>query len=714
MKKQIIACIILLIALSYQTSVSNAQNNNNSKYGLYVGLNDNLHTANFQKLPGIPSCCPRYEDGSKFSYSLGLLYELKLDDKFWLGFRLGIMDLSATLTKVESTTLIKDGKDIIGKFEHNVISDIINLGLEPTLNYNFWDSFFLSGGIRIGMNIKKDYRQYEKAIEPEGEVIFKDTQSPIRNEFSGEIPSAKAFQMSALVALSYELPLNADASLRIAPEIGYYLGLTDQAEDTDWKINALKFGFALKYVPIDKAPKQIKYEQLRYIDTIKIENEQVAANRFSVGKSKIDTLVNETEIEIINSIVTTRTDTVFVKKEYSLSIDIKAVGLTNDGKEIENPTFTVEEFVSRQLDPILNYVFFDDNSSTIPNRYKSLSSGETQSFDEKGLYGQSTINIYYNVLNIVGKRMKDNPKAKITLVGCNSDLDNEKGNTELSQKRAESVKNYLVNNWNIEDSRIKIEKRNLPLNPSTPKDEPDKIAENRRVEINSDNYKILEPILTENIERTANPPSVRFYPTIKAESGIKQWQITASQNTDSKNKFSKTGSGEMPKFIDWKLDGQQDITPKTAEPLNYTFEAIDTKSNKKTAENKTLPFKLITVQNKRIEKVEDTEIEKYSLILFDFDKATIEGNNKKIIELIDSKIRPNSEVEIIGYTDRTGSEEYNLTLSEKRASALKNALNKQNIKSEGKGNKVLLFDNNNPEGRFYSRTVVITIKTKVK
>lgn len=714
MKNLIIAILLIIISTCYKPIVSYSIENNNSKYGVFFGLNDNMHSANFQKLPGIPSCCPRYENGYKISYSLGILYEYKLDDKFWLGLRLGIMDLSATLTKVESTTLIKDNQAISGKFEHSVISDILNVGLEPTINYNFWDNFFLSGGLRIGMNIKKDYKQQEKAIEPEGEVAFLDTKTAIRNEFSGEIPSAKALQISGLIALSYELPMNSDASFRIAPELGYYLGLTDQAEETDWKINSLKFGFAIKYVPVEKAPKPIKYEQLKYIDTLRIENDLVAANRFSIGKIKTDTLVKENNNEIVNSIISTRTDTIFVKKEYSLSLDIKAVGLTNDGKEIENPLFTVEEFVSRSLDPLLNYIFFDDNSSVIPKRYINLSENETDNFNEKGLYGQSTINIYYNVLNIFGKRLTENPKAKITLIGCNSDLDKEKGNIELSQNRAESVKNYLVNNWNIDASRIKIDKRNLPLNPSTPKDEPDKIAENRRVEIYSDNYKIMEPILTEKIERIANPPSVRFYPSAKVESGLKLWQITASQTSDSKNKFSVSGNSDLPVYVDWKLDEQQEITPKTAEPLNYNFEIVDQKSNKKAVENKTLPIKLITVQNKRVEKIEDTEIEKYRLILFDFDKATIDGNNKKIVELIESKIKPESEVEIIGYTDRTGTEEYNRTLSEKRATALKNALNKQMIKSEGKGNSVLLFDNNNPEGRFYSRTVVVTIKTKVK
>ena len=60
-------------------------------------------------------------------------------------------------------------------------------------------------------------------------------------------------------------------------------------------------------------------------------------------------------------------------------------------------------------------------------------------------------------------------------------------------------------------------------------------------------------------------------------------------------------------------------------------------------------------------------------MLFDFDKATIKPEGKAVL---DSVIRStqNMRVElfaVIGYTDRIGSNKYNLKLSEKRATAVK-------------------------------------------
>ncbi|HPP39906.1 MAG TPA: OmpA family protein, partial [Candidatus Kapabacteria bacterium] len=125
-----------------------------------------------------------------------------------------------------------------------------------------------------------------------------------------------------------------------------------------------------------------------------------------------------------------------------------------------------------------------------------------------------------------------NPTAKITLIGCNSDQGAEKGNIELSRKRAEEVKNYLTNVWGISNDRITIQTRNLPQKASTPTNEPDKIAENRRVEIISDIEKITEPIFIEKIDRTANPPIVRFKLEAEAEAGLKEWRVVANQKND--------------------------------------------------------------------------------------------------------------------------------------------------------------------------------------
>jgi outer membrane protein OmpA-like peptidoglycan-associated protein len=308
--------------------------------------------------------------------------------------------------------------------------------------------------------------------------------------------------------------------------------------------------------------------------------------------------------------------------------------------------------------------------------------------------------------------MLENPTTKITLLGCNSDIGAEKNNSLLSTKRAEEVKNYLVNVWKISSDRIKLESRGLPAKASLPKDEADKIAENRRVEILSDEYEILKPVFIEKIDRTANPPIARFKQSANSEIGLKNWEVTAYQTSDPTNKYISSGTSQLLQTVDWKLDNFQKIIPKFPEPLLYSLKLTDSKGNEKFIDSKTLPIKVVTLQEKKKEMLGDYEIERFSLILFDFDKANIEGNNQKIIDFIKTRIKPNSEVEISGYTDRTGEEDYNKKLSSMRAEQTKKALGTSAAKAQGFGEEKLIYDNELPEGRFYCRTIEITVRTK--
>jgi outer membrane protein OmpA-like peptidoglycan-associated protein len=73
-----------------------------------------------------------------------------------------------------------------------------------------------------------------------------------------------------------------------------------------------------------------------------------------------------------------------------------------------------------------------------------------------------------------------------------------------------------------------------------------------------------------------------------------------------------------------------------------------------------------------------------------------------------------------GYTDETGSTQHNDELSDQRAREVKQSLEQRLAKSqttitapilsEGRGSRDLPYDNRLPEGRFFSRTVNVTIE----
>jgi outer membrane protein OmpA-like peptidoglycan-associated protein len=76
---------------------------------------------------------------------------------------------------------------------------------------------------------------------------------------------------------------------------------------------------------------------------------------------------------------------------------------------------------------------------------------------------------------------------------------------------------------------------------------------------------------------------------------------------------------------------------------------------------------------------------------------------------------PDTTIQIIGYTDSTGSASYNLQLSEQRAIAVKNALaiqgvNPARMTAIGMGESNPVADNSTPEGRMLNRRVAIKLQ----
>ncbi len=716
-----IVIFVLVFLFCFQGSLlsnGESEQKSNAKYGLYSHYGINTHSADFYKLKGIPNCCPQFEIGTGLGFDLGILYERKLSEVFWFGGRLGITTLDGELIREEETTIILDSGFTDGIFEHKLSGDFLNIGVEPSIIFNPFGELLISFGARLGANINQKYDQIEKIVSPKGVGTFidstgNDSHSRKRNEFSGDIPNSAPFQIGLIGGVSYELPLNSQGSFILAPEVTYYFPLVELVENTNWKVNSLRGGIAIKYRPVFKPSKEKKFRKEKFIDTVEIETDEVAESRIVQGKGDISSETIETETEIIESKILKRTDTLLTPKRYKLRGSIVAVGVDSIGEEIPNPIFTIEEYVSNRLDPLLNYVFFANNSSELPDRYNLLSQAETKRFEIDSLFRESTIDIYYNILNIVGKRMTEYPTANLTLVGCNSGVGEEKNDRDLSRKRAEEVKDYLVNVWKISSDRINLQNRNLPNKASTPIREDDKIAENRRVEIYSDSYNITKPVFIEKIDRWASPPIARFKAEAKAEAGLKSWEITAYQSTAPYDRFVKRGGKSLPDKVDWKLEKFQKITPKFPKKIIYNLKLEDKKGNQRTITNKTLPIKVITVRQKRREKIGDYEIERFSLILFDFDKARILGKNKKIVDFIKSRIKPESEIEISGFTDRTGSSDYNKRLSERRAKSAKKAFNRPDATARGIGEERLLYENELPEGRFYCRTVKIVVKTKV-
>ncbi len=397
-----------------------------------------------------------------------------------------------------------------------------------------------------------------------------------------------------------------------------------------------------------------------------------------------------------------------IPAEPSLSADIKIKGVI-DNIEINTDKIIIEEFLSRQMRPLLPYIFFEDGSDQIQSKYAILDKSSTNKFTMQDLLGKNNLETYYQVLNIIAKRMNEMPNTKLTITGCNSNKGIEKNNKALSKNRAEKVKDYFVSNWGISSDRIDIKFGNKPKVPSNDKTIQG-VEENRRVELSSEDWVLMAPIDINDTLRTITPPTLRFKPEIESEKGVKNWSV----NIIAGEKQIKTINGtNKPKGnIDWFSEEHINSIRKY-NSLDYKLSVTNEDGKTITTNTKSIPVEVLSIQKKRQMLTKDTVFNVYNLILFDFDKSKLDPVNKRITDVIKSEIPDNGLVQIFGYTDNMGDEKHNAKLSGARAKSTSTAIKAKNMASFGKGESELLFTNDIPEGRFLCRTVVVEVKIPV-
>mgnify|MGYP001229787701 FL=1 len=124
-----------------------------------------------------------------------------------------------------------------------------------------------------------------------------------------------------------------------------------------------------------------------------------------------------------------------------------------------------------------------------------------------------------------------------------------------------------------------------------------------------------------------------------------------------------------------------------------------------------------TVPDAKVERVgEGIVVEFSSNILFGFDQSSLSNDAKVNLDKLVTVLNhyPDTDIEIQGHTDSRGSESYNQTLSEKRASEVNSYLLQKGIagtrmKIKGFGETLPKYDNDTEEGRAQNRRVEFLI-----
>lgn len=649
------------------------------EFGLMGGLGLVAHDASFSKLGTFPSCCPEFTGGSGTGAVLGGYAAFSLSENLRIHTRLLSSSEPAIMTDDERTVVadLRNGASVVDAlFRHELSASIATIGLEPLISWQPLSSLELLFGPRIAFTTTASFTQRETLIEPAdyGAYLGDDR---IWVDNSGLIPDAQTVRIGIVVAARYSLPMNADSTLVLVPEASYVYDLSGIAANVAWKSHQLRLTAGVGWRP--------RREQEPDVEPVP---------------------PSTTEVQQIVEVPADR--------KPPLAGSIRGVAVQANGSEEALLEIRVEETVAKELRPLLPFIYFGVGDARIPDRYRRRSRDQAAGFREDQLYADSTLGIYHDILNIVGRRMQNRPNATITLTGTVSSTPQDNGQ-DLAKRRADAVKEYLVSTWGIAASRVNTVARGslpeLPTRASDPGDVELAHEENRRVEIACSDPSVLAPVLTTDTLRVSNPPSVRFWTQNLTSSKLSSWNVSARQS--GVGLYSSSGSGDLPPSHLWNIAADRGKTPLAEEPIEYQLRLEDDRGSVFVTPPVAIPVRQLTISRKKIERVGDREIERFSLILFDFDESSIKGQNASIVSIIASRTQAATSVTITGSTDVIGSEVYNGQLARSRATETAKALgltSTARIVSTGEQGPYTM---SLPEGRAYSRTVVVTVETPI-
>jgi outer membrane protein OmpA-like peptidoglycan-associated protein len=530
------------------------------------------------------------------------------------------------------------------------------ISVEPSLRIApFSSAFYLFGGPTLGVNVRKEY-MYTQEKQVDRRADFSDVRKTI---------------LSGQAGMGVDIPVSQKSStvqMTLSPFASFQTDLGQAPRTVEsWSMYTVRTGIALK---------------------------------FGTGRKGTLKTVPETP------------GTSVITPEREVQFSVRAP------KEVPAVRQVKENF------PIINAVFFNMGATTIPSRYKLLTTAAATTIKESQLQtAQPTdlnkdrsarqLAVYYNVLNIVGDRMRSNPGTSIGLSGASD------GNPTEGKLMAEKVKQYLVSTFGIDGSRITTEGRDKPVVAS---EQPGATKElgllregDRRVDITSQSPELL-------LQVGRNGGSF-FRPV----------EITATQEDplDSHVILTASGAGELLKW--WSVDiTDANGTKQTFGPFARDIITIPGKAILGSNNTGSYTVTMIgeTNSGRAVKKESSLNLTRsldskqtgmrYS-VLFDFDKSkSIASYEKFLTDIVAPLIPENGTVIIHGHTDIIGEELYNHNLSHERATGSQKVLEQAIAKSGKKGVRfesygfgedlsLAPFDNKYPEERFYNRTVIIDI-----
>ncbi|NQW29769.1 MAG: OmpA family protein [Ignavibacteria bacterium] len=630
----------------------------------------NMHSGEFSSYDGFIEC-GSFSTANTLGWMAGNAIWFPVMSNVAISGRLQYYKANGNFTSpnsVQPYVEMPDGSLVRMESDYNLNTALDYVNLDVLAQWYFTPKFFVGLGPTIGLNTRAAYEQNEVIMSP-NVLEFSSggkERTILAQQFSANGGSV-LLRAGLQLMVGYDIPV-ADR-LIVTPELGYTYSFLNVVSNTTWKVNTARAGVTISYVL--SAPEVIREPapEMRLVP----QTAQVAAS----------------VIPVVN-------------------MDVEST--LPSGEVLAGADVVLMETRCNEVVPLLPFVFFETSNATIPSRYFTKNSEFTSDADMQ----DSAIGVYHHLLNIVGYRMQQFPDATISIVGHREVADGD-ADSALPVQRALAVKQQLMTEWNIADSRIRILGRGLPAVVSNRKIT-DGQMENRRAEISASDPRILAMVKRADVKREVEPASVKITPRITNSSAVAQLQCTV---LDAKGTSLYSSSVATDGAATWNPSATALATTLAHSTSQRGIISLTATTNgqEKLIAEQSIPLRKRTRSMGFADRVvNDSIVEQFRLIFCDFDSPAMSPFNQPMIDMIRSRMRTTSVVGITGLTDRIGGADYNLDLSSRRAEALSDVVKERivpaKVITKGIG-ATLIHDNDLPEGRFYNRTVLIEITTPV-
>lgn len=329
--------------------------------------------------------------------------------------------------------------------------------------------------------------------------------------------------------------------------------------------------------------------------------------------------------------------------------------LNSDGSRgEENPTINVEEFTAVFTKTLIPRVFFDKGSTLIPARYKQIAAADRTTYAIPTSPSLKATQIHAHVLNIIAKRLLENPTAQLTLTGFKRD---DETDPKLPLKRAEAIATYFIDRWKIPSARLVREAGkplpasssavSAPMPSSNAAPTNTEIAKAMSVLITSNNPSICAAFVLQDTTRVARPAAVAIDLDITTGAGLKQWQFEARQiiNNEDELLTDTSGTKNTPRIV-WNLEEDAVSVPRSSNPVALRLEAFDIK-NSKAPESpiRELNVEQLRLKDKQLRGVPERTVYFYDIV-FEQSVTNFAAEQERLVSEIKSRLQANSSVKM--------------------------------------------------------------------